>query len=100
MAFRIFMARRGRPRTVYSDKGTNFRGANNELSELDWEKITREANLRRILWKFNPPTASWWGVFWQRLVRVLKELLRRSLGKSILSFEELETVLCDCVSLL
>ncbi|GFW36039.1 putative RNA-directed DNA polymerase from transposon X-element [Trichonephila clavipes] len=44
MAFRRFMSRRGRPRTVYSDNGTNFRGANNELSELcvcvDWEKIT------------------------------------------------------------
>ncbi|GFW04248.1 uncharacterized protein TNCV_2670131 [Trichonephila clavipes] len=36
----------------------------------EWEKITREANLRRILWKFNPPTDSWWGGFWEWLVRV------------------------------
>ncbi|GBM73128.1 hypothetical protein AVEN_46275-1 [Araneus ventricosus] len=42
--------------------------------------------------------ASWWGGFWERLVRVIKELLRRSLGKSILSFEELRTVLCECKS--
>ncbi|GFY78674.1 integrase catalytic domain-containing protein [Trichonephila inaurata madagascariensis] len=63
MAFRRFMARRGRSRTVYLDNGTNFSGSNNELSELDWEKITREANLHRILCKFNPPTASWWGDF-------------------------------------
>ncbi|GFS62466.1 DUF5641 domain-containing protein [Trichonephila clavipes] len=32
----------------------------------------------------------------ERLVRIIKELLRRSLGKSILSYEELSTVICDC----
>ncbi|GBM82680.1 hypothetical protein AVEN_55677-1 [Araneus ventricosus] len=39
--------------------------------------------LREKFWilEFNPPTASWWGGFWERLVRVIKELLRRSLGK-------------------
>ncbi|GBM33840.1 hypothetical protein AVEN_76203-1 [Araneus ventricosus] len=95
---RITEPRRGRPRTVYSDNDTNFRGAYNELSTLDWEKIVREANINRILWKFDPPTAFWWGGFGERLVRVIKELLRRSLGKSILSFEELGTVLCECKS--
>ncbi|GBL74827.1 hypothetical protein AVEN_243676-1 [Araneus ventricosus] len=38
MAFRRFIARRGRPRTVYLDNGTNFRGAYNELCTLDWKK--------------------------------------------------------------
>ncbi|GBM92995.1 hypothetical protein AVEN_161836-1 [Araneus ventricosus] len=38
MAFRRFIARTGRPRTVYSDNSTNFKGAYNELSALDWEK--------------------------------------------------------------
>ncbi|GBM41892.1 hypothetical protein AVEN_13614-1 [Araneus ventricosus] len=74
MAFRRFIARRGRPRTVYSDNGTNFRGTYNELSTVDWKKVVREANINRILWKFNPPTASWWGGFRERLVRVIKEL--------------------------
>ncbi|GFS63217.1 integrase catalytic domain-containing protein [Trichonephila clavipes] len=31
-----------------------------------------------------------------KVVRIIKELLRRSLGKSILSYEELSTVICDC----
>ncbi|GFX89471.1 integrase catalytic domain-containing protein [Trichonephila clavipes] len=61
LALRRFIARRGRPRIIYCDNGTNFRGAFNDL----------------------PPTAAWWGGWWERLVRIIKKLLRRSLGKSI-----------------
>ncbi|GFW58936.1 integrase catalytic domain-containing protein [Trichonephila clavipes] len=57
----------------------------------------RERNINsKIVWKFIPPTAAWWGGWWERLVHIIKELLKRSLGKSILSYEELSTVICDC----
>ncbi|XP_070515344.1 uncharacterized protein [Cardiocondyla obscurior] len=39
---------------------------------------------------------SWWGGFWERLNRVLKQLLRRTLKKSCLDYEEMSTVLLDC----
>ncbi|GFW59822.1 integrase catalytic domain-containing protein [Trichonephila clavipes] len=42
LSLRRFIARRGRPRTIYSDNGTNFRCASNDISKLDWDKITRE----------------------------------------------------------
>ncbi|GFX68064.1 integrase catalytic domain-containing protein [Trichonephila clavipes] len=96
LALRRFIARRGRPRIIYCDNGTNFRGAFNDLAKLDWHKISRETSTQKIVWKFIPPTAAWWGGWWERLVRIIKELLRRSLGKSILSYEELSTVICDC----
>jgi len=35
---RRFIARRGRPRTIYSDNGTNFTGTVNALNKLNWEK--------------------------------------------------------------
>ncbi|GFT16452.1 integrase catalytic domain-containing protein [Trichonephila clavipes] len=96
LAYMRFIARRGRPRIIYCDNGTNFRGAFNDLAKLDWHKISRETSTQKIVWKFIPPTAAWWGGWWERLVRIIKELLRRSLGKSILSYEELSTVICDC----
>ncbi|GFU85602.1 integrase catalytic domain-containing protein [Trichonephila clavipes] len=68
----------------------------NDLAKLDWHKISRETSTQKIVWKFIPPTAAWWGGWWERLVRIIKELLRRSLGKSILSDKKLSTVICDC----
>ncbi|GFT12637.1 transposable element Tc3 transposase [Trichonephila clavipes] len=61
-------------------------GAFNDLAKLDWHKISRETSTQKIVWKFIPPTAAWWGGWWERLVRIIKELLRRSLGKSILCY--------------
>ncbi|GBN92652.1 hypothetical protein AVEN_206443-1 [Araneus ventricosus] len=39
--------------------------------------------------------APWWGGFWERLVRSVKTCLKRILGKSSLTYEELYTVLVE-----
>ncbi|GFW02642.1 integrase catalytic domain-containing protein [Trichonephila clavipes] len=57
--------------------------------------IERETEIQRIKWKFNPPTAAWL----ERLIRVLKDILKRTLGNAVLTYEELLTVLCDCESI-
>ncbi|GFU78535.1 integrase catalytic domain-containing protein [Trichonephila clavipes] len=56
LALRRFIARRGRPRIIYCDNGTNFRGAFNDLAKLDWHKISTETSTQKIVWKFIPPT--------------------------------------------
>jgi hypothetical protein len=100
MSLRRFIARRGRVTTIYSDNGTNFVGTANALKTLDWQEIVNFSSVRRIEWRFNPPTASWWGGWWERIVRVVKDLLKRNLGKSCLYMEEIYTVLCDCESVI
>ena len=59
MAIRRFVSRRGCPRRIFSDSGTNFVGANNELKkvaqELDQERITAFLAPRGIEWIFNCP---------------------------------------------
>ncbi|XP_076290996.1 uncharacterized protein LOC143214168 [Lasioglossum baleicum] len=96
MALRRHIARRGRPSVVYSDNGTNFVGTANLLKKVDFDKLSKITSTERIEWKFNPPTAAWWGGFWERLIGVLKRLLRRTLKKSCLNYEEMLTVLLDC----
>ncbi|GFW82405.1 integrase_H2C2 domain-containing protein [Trichonephila clavipes] len=94
-ALRRLIARRGRISVLYSDNGTNFVGTNNALRTLYWDKIVVYSTAQKITWKFIPPTAAWWGGWWERIVRMLKELLRRVLGKSIVIYEELLTIVCD-----
>ena len=59
-AFSRFTARRGVPKVVISDNGTNLTAAEKELKsmleELNDKKI--EQKLREIMWKFLPPAAS------------------------------------------
>ncbi|GBN21966.1 hypothetical protein AVEN_107035-1 [Araneus ventricosus] len=90
VALRRFVARRGRCSTIYSDNGTNFVGAANILHSLDWKQVIKFGTVNAIDWKFNPPTGTWW----ERLIRIMKDLLKRVLGKAYLSHEEM-TVLCD-----
>lgn len=99
-ALRRFIARRGRPKTIYSDNGTNFVGTDNAFSRLDFTKIAEESAVQRITWRFNPPTGSWWGGFWERLIGILKPLLRKVLGRTSLTYEDLSTVICDCESVI
>ncbi|XP_043472735.1 uncharacterized protein LOC122505290 [Leptopilina heterotoma] len=95
-SLRRFIGRRGRPSIVYSDNGTNFVGAENAFEDLNWDVIANYSQARQIDWRFNPPTASWWGGWCERLIGMMKVILRKVLGKASLTFEEMYTVLCDC----
>ncbi|GFT14168.1 integrase catalytic domain-containing protein [Trichonephila clavipes] len=100
LAFRRFIARRGRPTTIHSDNGKNFVGTFNALNSIDWDKIQDFALKIKIQWKFSPPSAPWWGGFWERIVGMLKNVLRKVLGKASLNEEELNTLLCDAESII
>ena len=88
-----FINMRGRPSVIYSDNGTNFTGAVNLFDKIDWKKIEASVGVRRIQWIFNPPTAAWWGGWWERLVRTVKDLLKRMLGNARLNYDQLRTSL-------
>ncbi|XP_015189653.1 PREDICTED: uncharacterized protein LOC107073478 [Polistes dominula] len=68
-AFRRFVSRRAVPTHIYSDNGTNFVGANNQLRELyalieSKEYKTKVHNFavdHRISWHFNPPLSPHFG---------------------------------------
>ena len=64
MALRRFRGRRGNPKTIRSDNGTNFVGANREpgeaLRSLSQEPITGELAREGITWYFNTPSSPTW----------------------------------------
>lgn len=53
-----------------------------------------------IQWKFIVEHAPWWGGFYERLVGLTKQVLRKTLGTSSLTFEELSTKLSEVKAML
>ena len=64
-AFTRFTSRRGVPKEVISDRGTNFIGAVGELkklvSQLDRQKLESKTAELGVTWRFNPPGAPHFG---------------------------------------
>src|SRR5207237_8151902 len=85
---------------VYSDNGTNFDGAENLFSKINWTQVEETAKVKQIKWIFNPPTAAWWGGFWERLIRSVKDLLKRMLGHGKLDYVRMETCLCEAEAIM
>ena len=104
MALRGMMARRGKPRNIYSDNGTNFVGAGRELKEcldgMDQAKISDTLSQDRIQWFFNPPSAPHFGGVWERLVKSAKKALKITLDGQLVNDETLLTLKAEIESLL
>lgn len=98
-AYKRFIARRGICSVLYSDCGTNFKGADHEIKRL-FSAATNESMLLGNLlgnlgtqWKFNPPSAPHFGGKWEAGVKSVKHHLRRVIGDHFLTFEEMTTLL-------
>src|SRR5699024_9173070 len=83
-AFRRFVSGRGLPQLIISDNALTFVRASKDLAHL-WNAISDQAtreyySQHKIMWKFNVPRAPWWGGFFERLVRNVKDALRAHLS--------------------
>lgn len=103
MAIRRFVARRGCPKELHSDNGTNFKGADKELTnhllQFDQSKLEREMTTRGIAWHFIPPRSPHMGGSWERMVGVVKCSLQDVLREHHPKEELLKTVLCEAEAL-
>ena len=98
-AFKRFVSRRGLCSHVYSDCGTNFVGADAQL-KLMFSQQSRQANeiiadlaKMGIQWHFNPPAAPHFGGLLEAAIRSTKFHLKRVIGETSLSYEEMSTLL-------
>ena len=91
-----FVARRGRPRKIYSDNAKAFKCVAKWLFEImKSEKLNDYIISQEISWQFNLSRAPWWGGQFERLVGLVKQSLYKTIGKALLTFYELEEVLLD-----
>lgn len=101
-AFRRFTSRRGQCKDIYSDNGTNFVGADKLLKEMfDKAKSSLPNEIAQLLitegttWHFIPPHGPNFGGLWESGIRSTKMHLKRVIGDSTLTFEEVSTVLAQ-----
>ena len=97
MVITRFIARRGEPHTIISDKGTNFVGAAQEFTECfnEWDRDAISERLANgFFWKINPPGAPLFGRFWERLVRSCKKTMLAIFGCRRLTLPVLTTTKC------
>ena len=102
-AYQRFVSRRGKPRAMYSDNGTNFTGAERELREaferLDQRHVCNRLRKDDFQWFFNPPEASHQGGIWERMIRSVRKILAL-LKEQRINDETLSTLLCEVEKIL
>ncbi|XP_071573943.1 uncharacterized protein [Temnothorax nylanderi] len=99
-ALRRFIGRRGLPSKICSDNATNFVGAKRELEELyTFIQTSIKGSVgdalqeKGIEWCFIPPYSPHLGGLWKAGVKSCKYHLKRVMGNTLFTFEELTTAL-------
>ena len=83
--FKRFVARRGIPDLIINDNFKTFKSA----------EVKKFMLLVGVTQKFILPASPWWGGFYERLVRSVKTCLKKTIGRALVTYEELQTVLCE-----
>ena len=97
MVLRRFVSLHGYPSKLFSDNGTQLVAANKELSDItkiwDWNKLKGFGVTEGFELIFTSTDAPWQNGVTEALIRSVKRAINPSIGDSILTFSELQTVL-------
>lgn len=103
LALRRFMARRGKPMSIFSDNGTSFVGAYNDISKFlkdNCDSLSENVANEGVTFHFIPAYTPHFGGLWEAGVKSTKFHLQRVLGNCNLTYEELNTTLVQIEAIL
>ena len=104
-AFTRMTDRRGLPKEIISDNGTNFVGANKELIEI-FGRLTKDTNLKSLVsskgikWTFSPPYAPHFGGVFETMIKAAKRAVMAILGNADVTDDELMTAFTGAEALI
>ncbi|XP_075157917.1 uncharacterized protein LOC142231184 [Haematobia irritans] len=105
--FDRFIGRRGFPKKIFSDNGTNFVGASRTLSreyqiflKTAEKSLVEKYNVHGFTWQFIPPHAPHMGGIWEAAVKSMKTHLRKVANNMKFTYEEFATLLVRIESVL
>ena len=100
LCLRRFMARRGRPELIISDNAAQFKLVKTAIDE-QWRQLTLDEELvsylsnNGIKWQFTTALSPWKGGFYERLVGLVKQSLRKGFGLKRLTLDQFEVILAE-----
>ncbi|XP_075150621.1 uncharacterized protein LOC142224719 [Haematobia irritans] len=104
LCLRNFINRRGIPIRLRSDNGTNFIGAQKLLKRherlIDIDRINDEVANKNIEWIFNCPENPSSGGAWERLIRIIKRILSKTLQNDAPRLETLNSLLIEAENII
>ena len=107
-AFMNAFKRRGLCKNIYTDNGTNFVGANNELNKIckilenlpNHSKYQSYFNENGVRWHFIPARSPHFGGMWEAAVKSFKQHIKRVVMDTSLTFEDFYTVITQIEAVL
>ena len=87
------VSRRGSPKLLLSDNGTNLVHFSKDLLSISDQSFTKDLLIKEsVEWQFIPVRAAFMGGMWERMISLFKTVLKRSIGRCLLSLDEFTTV--------
>ena len=103
-AFYRMASRRGLPEEMFSDNGTNIKGAGRELkmllSELEESKINAAVANKGVKWHFNPPLTPHFDGAHESMIKSAKKAVNAILGQADITDVELMTAIIGAEGLI
>ena len=101
-AFRRFTSTYSVPHLIYCDNAKTFTSGENEIKRL-YQTVSntqcqRHFAQKGIRFKYTPVQASWFGGVHERLIGVTKLAIKKTLGKALVSLDELQTLIKEIQS--
>ena len=89
---------------IYSDNGSNFRSADKELKEAvsKWNKndLDRQLEEQGIEWVFGPAYCGSAGGTWERVIGLVKHLIKAVIGDQVLDLDTFETFIASAAAIM
>lgn len=105
-SLRCFLAIRGSVQSLLCDRGTNFIGAKNELQRaieiIEDQKLQEFLQEKQCSFKFNVPLASHMAGSWERMIRIIRNVMAGILceqASSRLDSSALRTLMYECMAI-
>ena len=86
---------------MISDNASTYLAAAEDIKELFESDDLREAlGHQQVTWSFIPKRAPWYGGFWEQLVGLTKQAVKKTLGQTFVTLQTLETVVVEIEGML